>query len=96
MPIDIDIAHVARLARLDLSPEDLETYRSQLGVILEHAAKVQALDTDGVEPTAHPLGMTNTFRPDEVRPSLDRAEVLAQAPEARDGYFVTPPALEQD
>ncbi len=96
MPIDIDIAHVARLARLDLSPEDLETYRSQLGVILEHAAKVQALDTDGVEPTAHPLGMTNTFRPDEVRPSLDRDEVLAQAPESRDGYFVTPPALEQD
>jgi aspartyl-tRNA(Asn)/glutamyl-tRNA(Gln) amidotransferase subunit C len=96
MPIDIDIAHVARLARLDLSDEDLETYRSQLGVILEHAARVQALDTAGVEPTAHPLGMTNTFRHDELRPSLDRDEVLSAAPEARDGYFVVPPALDQD
>ncbi len=96
MPIDIDIAHVARLARLDLSAGELETYRSQLGVILDHAAKVQALDTANVEPTAHPLGMTNTFRPDETRPSLDRDEVLAQAPESRAGYFVVPPALEQD
>lgn len=96
MPIDIDIAHVARLARLDLSADDLEMYRSQLGVILEHAARVQAIDTASVEPTAHPLEMTNTFRPDEVRPSLDRDEILAQAPEARDGYFVVPPALEQD
>ena len=96
MPIEIDIAHVARLARLDLSRADLEVYRSQLGVILEHAARIQALDTEGVEPTAHPLEMTNTFRPDENRPSLDRDEVLAEAPDARDGYFVVPPALEQD
>jgi len=96
MPIDIDIAHVARLARLDLGPDELETYREQLGVILEHAARVQSLDTEGVEPTAHPLEMTNTFRDDEVRPSLDRDEVLAAAPEARDGYFVVPPAMDQD
>ena len=96
MPIDIDIAHVARLARLDLSESDLDLYRSQLGVILEHAARVQALDTEGVDASAHPLDMTNTFRPDEVRPSLDRDEVLSQAPEARDGYFVVPPALDQD
>lgn len=96
MPIDIDIAHVARLARLDLDDAALERYRGELGVILDHAAKVQALDTEGVEPTAHPLGMTNTFRPDEVRPSLDRDEVLSQAPSARDGYFVVPPALDQD
>lgn len=96
MPIDIDIAHVARLARLDLSDDDLDLYRSQLGVILEHAARVQALDTEGIEASAHPLDMTNTFRPDEVRPSLDRDEVLSQAPEARDGYFVVPPALDQE
>lgn len=96
MPIDIDIAHVARLARLDLGPEELETYREQLGVILEHAARVQALDTEGIQPTAHPLEMTNSFRDDEVRPSLDRDEVLAAAPEARDGYFVVPPAMDQD
>lgn len=94
MPIDIDIAHVARLARLALDDSQLEMYRQQLGVILEHAARVQALDTSGVEPTAHPLGLVNSFRDDEVRPSLDRQEVLEVAPEARDGYFVVPPALE--
>ncbi|MFO7549619.1 MAG: Asp-tRNA(Asn)/Glu-tRNA(Gln) amidotransferase subunit GatC [Acidimicrobiia bacterium] len=95
MPIDIDIAHVARLARLDLSPGQLEEYRRQLGVILEHAVRVQAVDTEDVEPTAHPLGLTNAFRDDGLRSSLDRDEVLAQAPEARDGYFVVPPALEE-
>jgi aspartyl-tRNA(Asn)/glutamyl-tRNA(Gln) amidotransferase subunit C len=94
MPIDIDIAHVARLARLALSEAELEQYRRQLGVILDHAAKVQSLDTSMVAPTAHPLGFVNAFRPDEVAPSLDRNEVLAQAPETRDGYFVVPPALE--
>ena len=94
MPIDIDIAHVARLARLGLSPEELEHYRAQLGVILEHAARVQEIDTASLEPTAHPLGLVNGFRLDEVQPSLDRDEVLAQAPAAQDGYFVVPPALE--
>ena len=94
MPIDIDISHVARLARLALSDEELELYREQLGVILDHAARVQAIDTSGVTPKAHPLGFVNAFREDEVEPSLDREEVLAQAPEARDGYFVVPPAME--
>jgi aspartyl-tRNA(Asn)/glutamyl-tRNA(Gln) amidotransferase subunit C len=94
MPIDIDIAHVARLSRLALDSEELEQYRRQLGVILDHAAKVQSLDTSGVSPTAHPLGFVNAYRPDRVEPSLDRAEVMAQAPESRNGYFVVPPALE--
>lgn len=96
MPIDIDIGHVARLARLALSDPELEAYRSQLGVILEHAARVQALDTSGVEPTAHPLGITNAFRHDEITPPLDREEVLSQAPLARDGYFVVPPAMDSE
>ncbi|HJR93676.1 MAG TPA: Asp-tRNA(Asn)/Glu-tRNA(Gln) amidotransferase subunit GatC [Acidimicrobiia bacterium] len=94
MAIDIDIAHVARLARLALDDSELETYRRQLGVILEHAARVQAVATGDVEPIAHPLGLTNAFREDKVVPSLDRDEVLAQAPEHRDGYFVVPPAME--
>lgn len=94
MPIDIDIAYVARLARLALAADELERYRAQLGVILEHAARVQATDTAGLEPTAHPLGLTNAYRPDAVRPTLDREELLAQAPSARDGYFEVPPALE--
>ena len=96
MPIEIDIEHVARLARLDLPGERLAAFRDQLEDILEHAARVQSLDTEGVEASNHPLGFVNAFRDDEARPSLDRAEVLSMAPEARDGYFVTPPALTQD
>ena len=94
MPIDIDIAHVARLARLGLSDEELSDYEAQLGVILDHAARVQELDTEGVEPTSHPLPMVNAFRPDAVLPSLDRDEVLAQAPDHEGGYFRVPPHLE--
>ncbi len=94
MPIDIDIAHVARLARLGLSEEELEAYRAQLGVILDHAARVQSLQVEPGTETAHPLGLSNSFREDELSPSLDREEVLAAAPDAVDGYFVAPPALE--
>jgi aspartyl-tRNA(Asn)/glutamyl-tRNA(Gln) amidotransferase subunit C len=94
MPIDVDIAHVARLARLALSDAELDLYHTQLGVILDHAARVQEIDTSDVTPTGHPLGFVNAFRADEVRPSLDRDEVLAEAPEARDGYFAVPPAME--
>lgn len=93
--IAIDIAHVARLARLGLGEADLERYRAQLTVILEHAARVQAVDTSGAGGDIHPLGIVNALRPDEVRPSLDRAEVLAAAPAHEDGYFLAPPALEQ-
>ena len=95
MPVDIDIAHVARLARLDIPEADLEIYRRQLGKILDHAARVQAVDTEGLEPTPHPLGLENVLREDEVRPSLDRDEVLREAPESRDGYFVVPPAMDE-
>ena len=94
MPIEIDIAHVARLARLALSEDELESYRAQLGLILEHAARVQSLEGEPHVEAAHPLGLANAFRDDELRPSLDRDEVLAQAPEVIDGHFVVPPALE--
>ena len=94
MPIDIDIAYVARLARLALSEDDLRLYRDQLGVILEHAARVQDIDTEGFDPTAHPLGIVNQFREDEIRPSLERPEVLSSAPAVEGDYFVVPPALE--
>lgn len=96
MPIDIDIAHVAKLARLGLTDDEMTHYRDQLGVILDHAALVQSLETDGVEPTAHPLQLVNGFREDLITESLDRDEVLAQAPEARDGYFVVPPSLDSE
>jgi len=94
MPIEIDIAHVARLARLDLSQEELEGYKAQLGAILDHAAKVQSLEGDPVVEASHPLRFENAFRDDVVRPSLDRDEVLAQAPGAVDGFFAAPPAME--
>ncbi len=94
MPIDVDVAHVANLARLALPPEKLEQYRNELGVILEHASNVQSVETAGVQPLAHPLGSENVFRRDEVHSSLERDEVLEMAPESRDGFFVTSPALE--
>lgn len=94
MPVDIDIAHVARLARLGLGPEELEFYKTQLGAILEHAAQVQTLEGEPHVGSAHPLRLTNVYRDDQVRPSLDRDEVLAQAPESIDGYFAVPPVME--
>jgi aspartyl-tRNA(Asn)/glutamyl-tRNA(Gln) amidotransferase subunit C len=95
VPIDIDIAKVARLARMGLTPEELERFGAQLGVILEHAARVQALPTEGVSPTSHPLPMVNAFRADEVHACLDREEVLDQAPERHGPYFRVPPFLEE-
>lgn len=88
-----DVAHVARLARLDLTDDELARFTEQLGDVLEHAAGVAALDTAGVEPTAHPLPLVNVLRPDEPRPGLDRAEVLAMAPAAEDHRFRVPRIL---
>jgi aspartyl-tRNA(Asn)/glutamyl-tRNA(Gln) amidotransferase subunit C len=85
-----DVEHVARLARLALSEEELERFTGQLAAILEHAARVAALDTAGVAPTAHPIPLSNVLRPDEIRPGLPRDEVLAMAPEAEDGRFRVP------
>lgn len=96
MPVDIDIAQVARLARIGLTEEELAAYGLQLEDILEHAARVQALDTDDVAPTAHPLPMVNAHRSDEVEPTLDRDEVLAQAPDHEGGYFRVPAFLEDE
>jgi aspartyl-tRNA(Asn)/glutamyl-tRNA(Gln) amidotransferase subunit C len=95
MPVEIDIARVARLARIALSEEELVNYGRQLEHIVEYAEQVQALPTDGVPPTSHALPMTNAFRPDEVTPSLDREEILSQAPDSVDGYFRVPRILEQ-
>ena len=93
MPVDIDIAKVARLARLALTEDKLNEYGAQLEDILEHAERVGALPTEGVPPTSHPLPMTNAFRPDEVWESLEREEVLEQAPERDGEYFKVPRIL---
>ncbi len=88
-----DVAHVARLARLDLTEEELDLFSEQLAAVLDHAADVEALDTDGVPPTAHPLPVGNVFRDDVVGECLDREEVLAEAPEAEDHRFRVPRIL---
>ena len=88
-----DVAHVADLARLSLSDEELDRFTDQLAAVLDHARDVEALDTAGVPPTAHPLPLRNVLREDEVRPSLDRDEVLAQAPASEGGRFAVPPVL---
>jgi aspartyl-tRNA(Asn)/glutamyl-tRNA(Gln) amidotransferase subunit C len=88
-----DVAHVARLARLALTDDELERYTEQLGAVLGHAADVAALDTEGVLPTAHPLPLVNVLREDFVVPSLDRDEVLAQAPDAEEHRFRVPRIL---
>ena len=97
MPIDIDIAHVARLARLSLTEKELENYGRQCADILQHAARVSAVDASGAEPTAHPMALSNVLREDETAPEriLDRETVLSQAPAVEDGLFRVPPALEE-
>jgi aspartyl-tRNA(Asn)/glutamyl-tRNA(Gln) amidotransferase subunit C len=88
-----DVAHVAALARLELSEEELDLFTGQLAEVLDHAAELSALDLAGVEPTAHALALTNVLRPDELRSVLDRDEVLASAPSVEDYRFRVPPIL---
>ena len=87
MPVDIDIDHVARLARLDLTLEEQERLRAQLEVIIEHAAKVGEVAADDVPPTSWAIPRANVYREDEPEPSLTQAAALANAPEAEDGRF---------
>jgi len=88
-----DAAYVARLARIDLTDEELKLYAEQLAVVLDYAAEIASLDTDGVEPTAHPLPVQNVLRPDDPRPCLDRELVLAEAPAVEEERFEVPPIL---
>jgi aspartyl-tRNA(Asn)/glutamyl-tRNA(Gln) amidotransferase subunit C len=90
-----DVAHVARLARLDITDAELATFTEQLGAVLDHAADVEALDTAGVPPTAHPLPLRNVFRADVPISSLDRDEVLSQAPDVEDDRFRVPRILRE-
>jgi aspartyl-tRNA(Asn)/glutamyl-tRNA(Gln) amidotransferase subunit C len=94
MPVEIDIEHVARLARLELTPEEKERLAAQLGMILEHAAKVGEVATAEVPPTAWAIPRANVLRPDEPRPSLPVEEVLANAPEVAEDRFKVPRIVE--
>ena len=88
-----EVAHVAHLARLRLSDDELGIFTRQLGAVLEHAKDVEALQLDGVEPMSHPFPLENVTREDEVDEMLDRDKVLDQAPAAEDGRFQVPQIL---
>ena len=87
------VAHVARLARLELTADELGTYTDQLDSMLEHFRDIDALDLAAVEPMTQPLPLENVLRDDVVGPTLDREEVLAAAPAAEAGRFRVPPIL---
>jgi len=90
MPVEIDIEHVARLARVALTDDEKAQLGAQLPAILEHAAKVGELDLDDVPPTAQAIPRANVFRPDEPEPCLPHAEAMAGAPEHEDERFKVP------
>jgi aspartyl-tRNA(Asn)/glutamyl-tRNA(Gln) amidotransferase subunit C len=87
-----EVLHVARLARLALTDEEVERLGAQLNAILEAVGKVSEIDLEGVEPTAHPLDLVNVWAEDEPRESLSVEEALANAPEREGGFFKVPPA----
>jgi aspartyl-tRNA(Asn)/glutamyl-tRNA(Gln) amidotransferase subunit C len=88
-----DVAHVAKLARLELTDDELGTFTAQLAKVLDHARDVEALDVVDVPPTSHPYPLQNVMRTDEVRPTLDRDAALEAAPAVEDGQFRVPPVL---
>ena len=87
-----EVLHVARLARLELSDDEVAKFQEQLSDILEAVSKVAELDLSDVPPTAHPLEIANAWAEDVERPCLTEAEVFANAPDREDDYFRTPPA----
>ena len=90
-----EVAHLAKLARLEVTEAELETFALQLDAIVAAVARVAEVAADDVPPTSHSIPMTNVFRDDVVVPSLDRDEILAGAPEAEDGRFRVPRILDE-
>jgi aspartyl-tRNA(Asn)/glutamyl-tRNA(Gln) amidotransferase subunit C len=91
MPISRDdVLHVAELARLEIPESEIERVREQLGAILAAVGKVSELDLTGIEPTSHPLDVVNEWAEDEPRPSLEREDALANAPDPANGSFRVP------
>ena len=87
-----EVLHVARLARLELSDDEVTKFQGQLSQILEAVSKVRELDLADVPPTSHPLEIENAWAEDEPRPCLAVEEALANAPDRDGNYFRTPPA----
>jgi aspartyl-tRNA(Asn)/glutamyl-tRNA(Gln) amidotransferase subunit C len=84
------VLHVARLARLRLTDEEVERMAGELSSILDHVERINEIDLDGVEPTSHVIDVENVLRPDEPRPSLPRERALENAPDATDQGFRVP------
>lgn len=91
-----EVAHLARLARIELTDEELDHLAPQLDVILSSVAQVNEVAADDIPPTSHPLPLTNVFRPDEVRPSLQSEDALAGAPAVEDQRFRVPRILGEE
>jgi aspartyl-tRNA(Asn)/glutamyl-tRNA(Gln) amidotransferase subunit C len=89
-----EVEHIARLARLDLTDDEKERYRQQLSAILDYIAQLQELDTQAIPPTSSVLPPRSVLRPDEPRPGLSRADLLANAPLVEAGQFRVPPILD--
>lgn len=89
-----NVEHVAKLARLELSEEEKQKFTEQLNAILKYAEKLNELDTDNVEPTSHPMPLSNVMREDVSRPSLPIEKVLLNAPDEEDGQIKVPAVLE--
>ncbi|MBA3417505.1 MAG: Asp-tRNA(Asn)/Glu-tRNA(Gln) amidotransferase subunit GatC [Geodermatophilaceae bacterium] len=89
-----EVAHLARLARLAVTDAELDVFAGQLDIIIGSVARVGEVAADDIPPTSHALPVTNVLRPDELRPSLARDEVLAAAPAAEDGRFRVPRILD--
>jgi aspartyl-tRNA(Asn)/glutamyl-tRNA(Gln) amidotransferase subunit C len=90
-----DVRHVARLARLALSPDDEGRMQRELDAILSYIDKLSALDTEGVEPTSHAVPLVNVMREDEPRPSLPQSDMLANAPDPAGERFRVPRIIEE-
>lgn len=91
-----EVAHLARLARLAVTDEELDLFAGQLAAVLDAVAQVNKAPVEDVTPTTHAVPMTNVFRPDVARPSLPRDVVLAGAPAAEDGRIRVPRILGEE
>ena len=88
------VVHIAELARLSLTEDEMALYQEQLSAVLEYAERLQALETDVISPTATVLPVHNVMRDDDPCPSMDKEDILANAPEAQDGCFRVQAVLE--
>lgn len=91
-----EVAHLARLSRLDLADEELDHLAPQLDDIINAVARVAEVVADDIPPTSHALPLTNVFRPDEIRPCLTPRQALAGAPAAEEQRFRVPRILEEE